>query len=48
MCDADMFGGQTREKRTSKMDQSGLSQDELLQQQQELFRSATTKYTQGS
>ncbi|KAK0508747.1 hypothetical protein JMJ35_009023 [Cladonia borealis] len=38
----------TREKKTSKMDQSGLTQEELLQQQQELFRSATTKYNQGS
>ncbi|MCJ1425952.1 hypothetical protein MMC29_003853 [Sticta canariensis] len=37
----------TREKKTSKMDQSGLTQEELLQQQQELFRSATDKYNQG-
>ena len=42
-----LFGIQTREKKTSKMDQSGLTQEELLQQQQELFRSATDKYNQG-
>lgn len=35
---------QTREKKTSKMDQSGLTQEELLQQQQELFASATSKF----
>ena len=28
------------------MDQSGLSQEELLEQQQALFRSATDKYNQ--
>ena len=38
---------QTREKRTTKLDQSGLSQEELLAQQQELFKSATDKYNQG-
>ena len=38
----------TREKKTSKMDQSGLTQEELLLQQQELFRSATSKYNHGS
>ncbi|CAD6565335.1 MAG: hypothetical protein ASARMPRED_006545 [Alectoria sarmentosa] len=37
----------TREKKTSKMDQSGLTQEELLQQQQELFASATSKFNQG-
>ncbi|MCJ1334911.1 hypothetical protein MMC09_000177 [Bachmanniomyces sp. S44760] len=37
----------TREKKTSKMEQSGLSEEELLRQQQELFRSATDKYNQG-
>ncbi|MCJ1460167.1 hypothetical protein MMC28_010546 [Mycoblastus sanguinarius] len=37
----------TREKKTSKMDQSGLTQEELLQQQQELFRTATSKFNQG-
>ncbi|MCJ1267155.1 hypothetical protein MMC22_007040 [Lobaria immixta] len=37
----------TREKKTSKMDQSGLTQEELLQQQQELFRTANDKYNQG-
>jgi len=29
------------------MEQSGLSEEELLRQQQELFRSATEKYNQG-
>lgn len=38
---------QTREKKTSKMEQSGLTEAELLQQQQELFRSATDKYHSG-
>lgn len=38
----------TREKKTSKMDQSGLSQEELLEQQQALFRSATDKYNQAT
>ncbi|MCJ1463171.1 hypothetical protein MMC07_001776 [Pseudocyphellaria aurata] len=37
----------TREKKTSKMDQSGLTQEELLQAQQDLFRTATDKYNQG-
>jgi hypothetical protein len=35
---------QSREKKQSKMEQSGLSEEELLRQQQELFRSATEKY----
>lgn len=39
-----MNTNQTREKKTSKMDQSGLTQEELLQQQQELFASATSKF----
>ncbi|BCR95372.1 transcriptional regulator family: Histone-like TF [Aspergillus niger] len=34
----------SREKKQSKMEQSGLSEEELLRQQQELFRSATEKY----
>ncbi|KAL9104643.1 MAG: hypothetical protein Q9163_000447 [Psora crenata] len=38
----------TREKKTSKMDQSGLTQEELLEQQQALFRSATDKYNQAT
>ena len=42
-----MCAKQTREKKTSKMDQSGLTQEELLQQQQELFASATSKFNQG-
>ncbi|KAL8904974.1 MAG: hypothetical protein Q9207_002927 [Kuettlingeria erythrocarpa] len=37
----------TREKKTNKMDQSGLSEAELLRQQEELFKSATEKYNQG-
>ena len=44
---ADQAWDQTREKKTSKMDQSGLTQEELLQQQQELFASATSKFNQG-
>jgi down-regulator of transcription 1 len=35
---------QTREKRTTKMEQSGLTEEELLAQQQALFQSATAKY----
>jgi hypothetical protein len=38
---------QTREKKQSKMEQSGLSEEELLRQQQELFRSATDKFNSG-
>lgn len=38
----------TREKKTSKMDQSGLTPDQLLAQQQELFASATSKFNSGS
>ncbi|KAF3480975.1 class 2 transcription repressor NC2 [Arthroderma uncinatum] len=38
----------TREKRTNKIDQSGMSHEELLQLQQELFRSAGEKYNSGS
>ncbi|KAJ5726800.1 Histone-fold [Penicillium malachiteum] len=37
----------SREKKQSKMEQSGLSEEELLRQQQELFRSATEKYNAG-
>ncbi|KAI9875282.1 MAG: hypothetical protein M1830_008660 [Pleopsidium flavum] len=37
----------TREKKQSKLEQSGLSEEELLKQQQELFRSATDKYNQA-
>ncbi|KAF1814775.1 histone-fold-containing protein [Eremomyces bilateralis CBS 781.70] len=33
-----------REKKHSKLEQSGLSTDELIRQQQELFRSATDKF----
>lgn len=35
---------QTREKKQSKLESSGLSQEELIRQQQELFRSATDKF----
>ncbi|KAF4547103.1 Negative cofactor 2 complex subunit beta-like protein [Elsinoe fawcettii] len=34
----------TREKKQSKIEQSGLSEEELLRQQEELFRSATQKF----
>ncbi|KAJ5885370.1 hypothetical protein N7495_009880 [Penicillium taxi] len=34
----------SREKKQSKMEQSGLSEAELMRQQEELFRSATEKY----
>ncbi|CAF9923930.1 MAG: hypothetical protein HETSPECPRED_005462 [Heterodermia speciosa] len=37
----------SREKKTSKMDQSGLSQEELEAKQRELFQMATDKYNQG-
>ncbi|TKA56061.1 hypothetical protein B0A49_12155, partial [Cryomyces minteri] len=37
----------TREKKQSKLEQSGLSEEELLRQQQELFRSATDKFNTG-
>ncbi|MCJ1399597.1 hypothetical protein MMC11_002799 [Xylographa trunciseda] len=38
---------QTREKKTNKLQDSGLTDEQLLQQQQELFRSATEKYNSG-
>ncbi|KAI9785421.1 MAG: hypothetical protein M1816_000436 [Peltula sp. TS41687] len=37
----------TREKKQSKMEQSGLSEAELLRQQEELFGAARVKYNQG-
>lgn len=40
--------GQTREKKASKMEQSGLTAEELLRQQQELFASAGQKFNAGS
>lgn len=43
-CRAPINNRQTREKKQSKMEQSGLSEEELLRQQQELFRSATDKF----
>ncbi|KAL8729579.1 MAG: hypothetical protein Q9166_004659 [cf. Caloplaca sp. 2 TL-2023] len=36
-----------RDKRTNKLNQSGLSDAELARQQEELFKSATEKYNQG-
>jgi hypothetical protein len=36
--------GQGREKKQNKIEQSGLTEEELIAQQQELFRSATNKY----
>lgn len=38
---------QTREKKQSKIEQSGLTEEELIRQQQELFRSATDKFNSG-
>jgi len=38
---------QTREKKQSKIEQSGLSEAELLRQQEELFASATAKFNAG-
>lgn len=40
-------GLQTREKKTSKMDKSGFTEEQLLQQQQELFKSSVEKYNQA-
>ncbi|PNS15815.1 negative cofactor 2 complex subunit beta [Sphaceloma murrayae] len=37
----------TREKKQSKIEQSGLTEEELLRQQEELFRSATQKFNAG-
>ena len=38
---------QNREKKQSKIEQSGLTEEELIRQQQELFRSATDKFNNG-
>jgi hypothetical protein len=38
---------QTREKKQTKIEQSGLTEEELIRQQQELFRSATDKFNVG-
>jgi len=38
---------QNREKKQSKIEQSGLTEEELIRQQQELFRSATDKFNAG-
>ncbi|KAI9749249.1 MAG: hypothetical protein M1815_002639 [Lichina confinis] len=37
----------SREKKQSKMEQSGLTEEELLRQQEELFGAARVKYNQG-
>jgi len=37
----------TREKKQSKIEQSGMTEEELIRQQQELFRSATDKFNSG-
>ncbi|MCJ1316911.1 Down-regulator of transcription 1 [Xylographa vitiligo] len=41
------YVSETREKKTNKLQDSGLTDEQLLQQQQELFRSATEKYNSG-
>ena len=38
---------QTKEKKQSKIEQSGMTEEELIRQQQELFRSATDKFNAG-
>lgn len=38
---------QTREKRQNKMELSGLSEAELLRQQEELFRNASAKFNEA-
>jgi len=35
---------QNREKKQTKIEQSGMTEEELIAQQQELFRSATDKF----
>ena len=42
--DANLSEYQSREKRQSKLEQSGLSEAELLRQQEELFAGARTKF----
>lgn len=42
-----LTGKQNREKKQSKIEQSGLTEEELIRQQQELFRSATDKFNAG-
>ncbi|KAH0363450.1 histone-fold-containing protein, partial [Aureobasidium melanogenum] len=37
----------SREKKQSKIEQSGMSEEELLRQQEELFRSANEKFNAG-
>jgi hypothetical protein len=41
------YATQTREKKQSKIEQSGLTEEELIRQQQELFASATNKFSHG-
>lgn len=38
---------QSREKRVNKIEQSGMSEEQLIQLQQELFKSAGEKYNAG-
>ena len=38
---------QSREKKQSKIEQSGMTEEELLRQQEELFRSANEKFNAG-
>lgn len=42
-----LTGKQNREKKQSKIEQSGLTEEELIRQQQELFRNATDKFNAG-
>jgi len=46
-CMESLTGVQNREKKQSKIEQSGLTEEELIRQQQELFRSATDKFNAG-
>lgn len=38
---------QGREKKQNKIEQSGMTEEELIAQQQELFRAATGKFVAG-
>ena len=42
--DCVLISRQTRERKQNKIEQSGLTQEELLRAQEELFRSAGDKY----
>ena len=43
----DLVYEQTKEKKQSKIEQSGMTEEELIRQQEELFRSATDKFNAG-